>query len=443
MARLIKTPLRHCFAGILLAGVILLVAAPALAVDEAMLKRMEELIQQQQRQIEAQAKAIEKLQQQMGTMKEEVMEAAKQEIALVADPTPTKAMVSHKEDKVKLELYGQANRAAMVADDGDNSDYYFVDNDASSSRIGFLGSAKVNDDITVGTRMEFEYQSNPSNVVNQNDKNPDGDSFDDRWIDAQITSKRFGKLYLGKGDTATNNIAEIDLSGTALGGYSDIDINAGGILWYDDESESLPGVNVGDVFNNMDGLSRRNRIRYDTPSFYGVTLSTSALSDGGDVALRYAAKLGAFKVAAGAGYANPQAINRDIEHQLSGSASILHDSGLNLTLAGGVQDFENDATDSTGRDRNDANFYYAKLGYRAKFFEAGETRFGIDYARHNRIDANGDEADTVGFQIVQDMSEWGTEYFIGYRWHALDRDNFNDTDFEDVNTMMSGVRVKF
>ncbi len=378
-------------------------------------------------------------------MKAEVMEAARKEITTIADPTPSPAMVSNKNDKVRLQLYGQVNRAIMVADDGENSDYYFVDNDATSSRIGFLGDARVNDDITVGARMEFEYQSNPSNTVNQKNKNPDGASFDDRWVDAQITSKRFGKIYLGKGDTASNGIAEIDLSGTALGGYSDIDINAGGILWYDDDSDSLPGVDVGDVFNNMDGLSRRNRVRYDTPSFYGLKLSAGALSDGGDVALRYTGKLGGFKLAAGGAYANPQAIDPDIEAQWSGSASVLHDSGLNLTVAGGLQDFESDATDDNGKDRNDASFYYAKVGYRAKFFDFGETRFGVDFARHNRIENNGDEADTVGFQVVQAMPEWGSEYFLGYRWHSLDRDAgaFNDTDFEDVNSMMTGVRVKF
>jgi hypothetical protein len=194
--------------GLIAAGLFLM-ATPALAVDEAMLERMEALIQQQQRQIEAQAKAIEKLQQQVGTMKEEAVkeatEAARTEFATaVADPARSPArgkdMVTHANDKLSLQIYGQVNRGGLFADDGDSSDYYFVDNDNSSSRFGFLGESQVNEDITVGTRMEFEYQSNPSNTVNQDDKDPDGDSFDDRWVDGQITSKRFGKLYIGKGE---------------------------------------------------------------------------------------------------------------------------------------------------------------------------------------------------------------------------------------------------
>ena len=438
--------------GLIAAGLFLM-ATPALAVDEAMLERMEALIQQQQRQIEAQAKAIEKLQQQVGTMKEEAVkeatEAARTEFATaVADParSPARAkdVVTHANDKLSLQIYGQVNRGGLFADDGDSSDYYFVDNDNSSSRFGFLGESKVNDDITVGTRMEFEYQSNPSNTVNQDDKNPDGESFDDRWVDAQITSERFGKLYIGKGSTASDNTSEIDLSGTAVVGYSSIADMSGGIRFYDDDSNTLSTTNIGDVFSNFDGLSRRNRIRYDSPSFAGFKLMASALSDGGDVALSYAAKWGEnWKFAAAAAYANPTAVSDETDNQYNGSASILHSSGLNLTVAGGYRDLENNLTNPDGSDRDDdPTFYYAKLGYRANFFDAGETRFSVDYSRNEDVDQDRDDANTVGVQIVQDMPDWGMEYYLGYRWHELNRGE-GTTDFDDINAVMSGVRMKF
>jgi predicted porin len=448
MRSFIKPSVWHRSARVLLAGCILILAAgPAAAVDEAMLKRMEELIQKQQQQIEAQNRAIKKLQKQVGelgdTAVQEAKEAAQVEAkAAVREAVPPDIVTNKKGDKVKLQIYGQVNRAYMWADDGDSSDSYFVDNDSSSSRMGFLGTAKVNDDITIGSRFEFEYQSNPSNKVSQDDKNPDsgdGDGFDERWVDAQLTSKRFGKLYLGKGSTASDGIAEIDLSGTNVVLYTDIDINAGGILWYDDDADSTGDLDVGDVFDNMDGLSRRNRLRYDSPTLWGFTLGGSVLSDGGDATLRYASKLGGFKIAGGVGYANPQATKPSVDHQISGSLSILHDIGLNLTLAGGTQDFDSD------ENRNDASYYYGKLGYRHEFFSFGETRFAVDYARHERIKNNGDEADVAGFGIVQDFPKWGSEYYFAYRWHDLDQDSgkFNDVDYESVNSIMTGVRVKF
>jgi hypothetical protein len=285
--------------------------------------------------------------------------------------------------------------------------------------------------------MEFEYQQNPSNKVNQNNKNNvDGDSFDDRHIDAYVKSKKFGKLSVGKGDTASNGTSEVDLSGTSVVGYSSVSDMAGGILFYDSNTNSLSKVDVGDVFSNFDGLSRDDRIRYDSPVFSGFMASASATSgDGGDLALRYNAKFDNFKFAAAVAWANPnnEGSLKDVDSQYSGSASILHNSGLNLTLAGGQRDY--DLT-----DRDDPTFFYAKLGYRKKLFSAGESRFSIDYTTSDDVAQNKDEADSYGFQFVQDFSKWGTEYYLGYRNYGLDHP---DTDFNDIDAVMSGLRVKF
>ncbi len=444
-----KRRMARRLAGFLLAaGLVLSLAGTAGAADEKMLERMEQLIKQQQAQIEAQAKALEKLQQQVDALSQKAVDEAKAAAVAEVSKTPYPKSVLRgkgKSDKVSVELYGQVNRAFLAADDGNSSDYYFVDNDNSSSRIGLLGEAKVNDDLTIGTRMEFEYQSNPSNVVNQNDKNPDdedGTGFNERWMDAQLTSKRFGKLYLGKGSTASDGTSEMDLSGTSVVGYASVEDMAGGILFYNDATDALSMTNVARVFNDFDGLSRRNRIRYDSPDFWGFQLSGSLLSDGGDVALRYAAKWGQdWEFVAAAAYADPQAISNTVDNQYNGSASILHSSGLNLTVAGGIQDLDSGLLNPDGTKRDDdPTFYYAKLGYRAKWFKVGETRFSVDYARNDDVAQDGDEAKSVGFQAVQEFPEWGSEYYIGYRWYDLDREQ---ADFDAINALMTGVRVKF
>ncbi len=438
---------------VLIAGGLLPISGPAMAADEAMLKRMEALIQKQQRQIEAQARAIEKLQKQMGTLSNaavrEATEAAKTEVAK-SGAVPPDVVRNEKGDKVSLKLYGHANRAWLWADDGDSSDHYFVDNDNSSSRMGAIAAARVSDDLTFGGRFELEYQSNPSNVVNQDDKDPgdsgDGTGFDERWIDAQITSKRFGKLYLGKGSTASDDTAEIDLSGTGVVATSSIEDMAAGIRFFDDDTNTLSSTNIGDVFDNFDGLSRRNRIRYDSPIFWGFSLQGSVLSDGGDVALKYAAKWGEnWKFAAAVAYANPQATSDGdtIDDQFNGSASLLHSSGLNVTVAGAYADLKHDLINPDGSDRNDdPTFYFAKLGYRGRFFKVGETRFSVDYGRNDDRDQDEDEATTAGVAVVQDLSKFGMEYYLGYRWHELDRGP-GSTDFDEIHAIMSGVRVKY
>ena len=37
-----------------------------------------------------------------------------------------------------------------IVDDGKDTDAYFVDNDNSESRVRFVGTAKVTDDLTLG-----------------------------------------------------------------------------------------------------------------------------------------------------------------------------------------------------------------------------------------------------------------------------------------------------
>lgn len=433
--------------GFLLFGV----AGAASAVDEKMLERMEQIIKQQQAQIEeqqaqnrAQAKAIENLQKQVSALSENVVkeatDAAKAEVAKAS--LPPDVIRSKGGDKVSLKVYGQVNRGVLIADDGDSSDAYFVDNANSSSRIGLLGDAKVNDDITVVAKMEFEYKTNPSDGVNQNDKNPDGSSFNSRWIDAQFMSKRFGTLYLGKGSTASDTTSERDLSGTDVIGYSSIADMSGGILFYDDVQNELTTTTIGTVFSNFDGLSRRNRIRYDSPEFMGFTAGGSLLSDGGDVSLKYATKWGEdWKFAAAIAYADPQAIDDNTDNQYNGSASILHSSGVNLTLAAGSKNLVDGLFNPNGTFRDDdPSFYYGKLGYRTKWFEIGESRFSADYMYSENLAQDNDEAKSFGIQMVQDFSDWGSELYLGYRLHKLDRDF---SDYKDINSLMSGVRVKF
>ena len=51
-----------------------------------------------------------------------------------------------------------------------------------------------------------------------------------------------------------------------------------------------------------------------------------------------------------------------------------------------------------------------------------------------------DTASSFGLAYVQNIKEWGTELYLAYRWYELDRVH---TDFEDINAVMSGARIKF
>jgi hypothetical protein len=110
----------------------------------------------------------------------------------------------------------------------------------------------------------------------------------------------------------------------------------------------------------------------------------------------------------------------------------LKDSGLNLTLSGGLKE-----RDDEGDNKN----FYAKAGWLTQFFSAGQTAFAVDYTRSVNFPTGRDDGYSVGLAAVQQFEEFGTELYLQYRLHSLDRDV--EPNVEDINVGTIGVRVKF
>lgn len=350
----------------------------------------------------------------------------------------------YKTDKVNLDIYGQVNRAVLYTHDGDAGEFYSVDNDSSSTRIGAKVKAKANDYLTVGGNFEWEYQSNDSDLVSQKLSNTTDDKFRDRIIEGYVESPYFGRLTLGQGWTASDNSTEVDLSGTKVVNYASIHSMAGGMLFFDNRAKALTTVKISDVFNNMDGLSRQDRIRYDSPTFYGFQLSGSLVSenddDHEDFSLWYKGKFSGFKLEGAIAYVNYAASSAN-EDLVCGSISFMADFGLSLTFAGANRQH-------VANNRSDATSLWGKIGYDAKIFSIGTTAFSIDYGEYDDIKQNEDEATTIGLAVVQFLKDWNSEIYLGYRHYELDRVDIVsgrrvDADYDDIDAVMFGVRIKF
>jgi len=325
---------------------------------------------------------------------------------------------------VDFAISGQINRAALYADDGNSAKWFFVDNDNSSTRFRFTGANDFENDFSVGLVWEVEMQSNASNRV---DMDLSGDTIDVHFNERKMefwVGHTFGKLWLGQGDMASNGTAEVDLSGTTVAAYSDVN-GVGGSFEFKDDGAGT-GIIVGDSRSNFDGLSRRDRIRYDTPKFAGF-YGSGSIGNGNiwDAALRYAGDIGWAKVAAAGAWADG-GTRFSYDGRFSSSASMLFNFGLNLTLAYAYQDQDN---------TNPWNVF-GKVGY--KFLEKHAA--SIQYSRTQNLSAKDDKGDTIGLAYV--FSPWKSVEFYGtYYIHMLDRDSGSDPD--DVNIFMAGGRVKF
>ncbi len=333
---------------------------------------------------------------------------------------------------VSLSLSGQVNRAILYTYDGEDSDFFNVDSDFSSTRFRIIGKYMHHDDFSVGATIEIQLESNSTADVSQDNKTTngdDGDAISERKMELYFDSKQFGRLTLGQGSMASDGTSEVDLSGADLIIYSGPCDMAGGVKFRNDVTNVLTDTVVCDAFDNLDGLGRDDRIRLDSPVLYGFKGSFSwATDDRWDWALRYGSKFGDFSAAAAVGYSmRPDPVN----HQINGSFSVLHSSGVNLAFAGGKRDV--DAQD-------DPFFYYVKLGFTREFWSIGASSFAIDFYRGENFDQNNDEGTSVGAGFVQDLDAFGTELYIGLRNYDLDRDGM---DLNNIFAVLTGARVKF
>ena len=334
-----------------------------------------------------------------------------------------------------FKISGQLNRAVLWGDNGNDDDIKFVDNDNSSTRFRFTGSNKFDDNWTVGFKWENEMQSNDSSDtaidIGENDDTSDVD-FNERHLDVYIEHSRFGKLSLGQGDTASNSTSEVDLSGTDVVNYSSIEDMNGGFNFRDDDDNVI--TSIGSAYSNYDGFSRRDRIRYDTPKFGPVYFSGSYMNGQiWDVAGRFAYQWEEFGKLAAAAHWTGADNQRDPYKQYSGSISFLHSSGFNITASGGGR------YDWAARDDDPYNIY-GKLGWK---FE--KWAFSADYTYSENVDADDDEAQSIGAAAV--FNPWeSVELYGSYRWNDLDRDRDQRPttgNAEDIHSVMVGTRVKF
>jgi predicted porin len=420
------------------------VSAQEKTADAEKIERLERLIRVQQQQLELLQQQINELKQTASDAQTEAKEAksvaediesrvdqAATAKAADAEAPAEKVVTSGGGERTKLSINGFVNRMVNIVDDGKDTDAYFVDNDNAESRVNFVGTAKVNDDLTLGGRIELAIAPNKSGNVNQRDQEIDN-IFSQRWTEASLLSKRFGKLSLGKGNVAAYGTASVDLSRTNLISYSFIIDTAGGMLFRQTSDDALTDVRIGDAFNNFDGLFRQNRIRYDTPAFHGFNLAASAFSDQRfDGALFWGGQGYGFKAAAGAGLTDPN--EDDTGLQYGGSFSILHeDTGLNLSLSSGKLERDN---------QSDPYNLYGKIGWLKNFFPFGWTAFSADYTRSVNLPTDSDDGYSVGLAAVQQFEKYGTELYALYRLHSLDRDS--EPGVHDISVVSIGTRISF
>ena len=339
---------------------------------------------------------------------------------------------------VRLSISGHVNRALLFIDDGsddgtdEDKNFFNVDSDNSATRLRFLAYGRIDENRSIGSNIVLQFQSNSTSSISQSDTSSTEDFVGTRNLEVWFSHAKYGEIWMGKGHTASDDTTERDLSRTGVAAYSGVADMAAGIEFRVPEGR-LSGISMDDVFNNLDGLGRDNRLRYDTPRFRGANIAVS-LVDGGnwDGALIYSQKLPKRHLAlvAAVHYANAQS-TRDFD-QIGGSVSVLNETnGLNVTAALGIRD----------QVAGDRKFAYVKIGWQAKFFRVGKSNMSLDFfGTRDAVDFEDDEGLSAGLFIVQHFREVGSELYGGVRWYSYED---STTNYQDVVAVTIGVRQRF
>jgi len=415
--------------------------AQTVQIDAKLLQQLQETVWQQQEQLKNQALTLSALQKQINDLKQATGDMQTQAAQAVSTARQAMdaggkagltTMITTSGKPLKISLSGQVNRAVNQINDGAVNKAYFVDHATSGTRLNFEAAAKMDEDLTLGSRIEVAIAPENSAQVSQSNQTP-GDFFNQRWAEVSLTSRNYGKLSIGKGDTASNTTAEADLSGTLAVQNSSVADIVNGMLFRERAGDhALTGIKVSTAFSNLDGLSRESRIRYDTPQFHGFSLAASGVSNQrADTAIFWDGKGYGFNAAARAAVANPniaQAGNR-----YGGSFSILHENtGLNFTMAAGLQERDH--------QNNDTNLY-GKLGWLSKLNRFGSTAFIVDYTRARNTPAAHDTGYATGVGVNQFFDKYDTELYLQYRLFSLERNS--GPEVEDLKVGTFGARVRF
>ena len=399
----------------------------AQSADQTQLRQQ---IDELKRQLAAQQKLIDAMQQQMEQLQaKQAAEAETKTTAASPTPAPAEPVVTSSSPRMQVALSGQVDRLLNLADDGKSTKAYFVDNNVSVSRLRLAANAQISEDLSAGTNMELAISPNNSADVSQ--VNEDGSQKDEfRKVEALLQSKSWGDVFFGKGDPATKDIARMDLSNTDVLAYASTGDPAGGLLFRTSDGEDLTSTNINSVFTDFD-QGRTNRIRYDTPKLQGAYASASYGADQKwGVAGRWAGIGHGLRAAAGIGVQDPSKTGVDVVY--AGSASVLHDAtGLSLTYGTAWQK----------QDAGTGELQYVKAGWQRNFFKFGKTAFSLDFGYDKDAPGDGDKGRTIGFVALQSFANYGTDLFAGFRSY-----DFDDGDGPGTSTIYvatAGTRVKF
>ncbi len=319
---------------------------------------------------------------------------------------------------VQFSFSGQINKVIGSVDNGDSDAIGFFDNINSGTRIRFKGSEELDNGITIGGYQEWQMARNQSFAATLQGNGEFGEgasaTLNERHMDIWA-SGGWGKVSLGQGNGAANGTSEVDLSGTWQTDYVGGNQCLVGSITFGGTT-----ITPGTTNPTLDGNSRNQRIRYDSPTLGDVFSFAASLGNGGmnELSGWLDFTVGSTQISAAIGVSDtddrsgtpdplvfipPALITTTVVERQMISASVLLGNGLNFTVSHMEQEAELETVlFGTLADEDDDEIDYFKVGYKT-----GKHAFSISVT-----DGGG------GIQAPGQSNIEGEGQAIGYTYQA-------------------------
>ena len=346
---------------------------------------------------------------------------------------------------MSLKVYGQVNRMLLNVDDGRDNRLFHADNDMSSTRVGFKGKAETGGGWSAGTTVEMQVESNSSSKVTLDQEDNHGGvddevTFTERKLEVWFKNRQLGKISFGQGSTASDGTIEEDLSGTGVITGAGIAATGGDVQFVGAGLErDTSDRRVDKIFDNMDGLGREDRLRYDSPTFGGFP-------DLGLLSRRYVGWREGHGRRPGRGAPLRPRVRRlrGRRRRFALGGERQDQRPRRLALRPGALGHELHAfppSMETDGDTHEPTFGYVKPGQELDLTPAGRTAVSVSFGS---TDDQGDSGDSSGsyydLAVVQKIKGLGTELYALYGVYDAD---IMATPTDEITVTGIGARIKF
>ncbi len=373
--------------------------------------------------------------------------------------------------RVSLTVYGQVNRAVRFAFTEEDTQVHHVDQDGSSSRLGFLARGRVDEGLTISARTEVEWQYNRRSATRDDlGNNPEVDRSDSgnvriraRHVDLWTDHRDLGQLWLGKGSIASDAATLITMSGTSYV----FAFHGPGV---DDSLRASQDGRANKVarhgFLAFTG-QRQNRIMYATPNVMGFrALVSHSEKDRVAAGLRYAGSpfgMKDIRAAMRFGWyrqAGPGATHDDLgdapevkvqemrvgsrtgtqHYGLSGG--IMHvPTGFSLSGSWGRTEWGKDPTPKDHMDDRSPEMFAGEVGWTGSVWDMGTTSVSLGYGRWTGGGDDKGHSERVHTAVVQRIVPAATDIYLGVSYDT-GKDKMKK-DRDAVVIVLTGIRLRF